>query len=218
MNMKRGIFFTGLLLLAGALQAQQQPNIIFIYADDLGYGDVGCYGATRVHTPEIDRLAAEGLRFTNGYATASMCTPSRFSVMTGQYAWRKKGTGIAPGNAGLIIPEGTTTLPSILQKAGYSTGAVGKWHLGLGGPDGPDWNGTIRPGPLELGFGYSYIIPATLDRVPTVFIDNHKVAGLDLKDPLLVSYDEPVGNEPTGKDHPELLRYPASHGSTRASI
>jgi arylsulfatase A-like enzyme len=206
------------LLLAGVLKAQQQPNIVFIYTDDLGYGDISCYGAAKVHTPNIDRLAAEGLRFTNAHSAASMCTPSRYSLLTGQYDWRKKGTGIAPGNAGLIIPPGTATLASILRKGGYKTGAIGKWHLGLGGPDGPDWNGTIKPGPLELGFDYSYIIPATLDRVPTVFIDNHKVAGLDLKDPLLVSYSEPIGDEPTGKEHPELLRIQSSHGHDQTIV
>ena len=202
--------------------AQEQPgalpNIIFMYTDDLGYGDVSCYGATGVHTPNIDRLAAEGLRFTNAHSSAATCTPSRFSVITGKYAWRQKGTGIARGNAGLIIQPGHATLGTILQGAGYKTGIVGKWHLGLGGPEGPDWNGEIKPSPLDLGFNYSYIIPATLDRVPTVFIDNRKVAGLDLRDPLVVSYDEPIGDEPTGKDHPELLRYPASHGHDQTIV
>jgi arylsulfatase A-like enzyme len=198
--------------------AGETPNIIFIYTDDLGYGDIGCYGANKVHTPNIDRLSAEGLRFTNGHSSAATCTPSRFSVITGGYAWRQKGTGIARGNAGLIIRPGHATLGSILRGAGYKTGIIGKWHLGLGGPDGPDWNGEIKPGPLELGFDYSYIIPATLDRVPTVFIDNYKVAGLDLRDPILVSYDEPVGDEPTGKEHPELLRIPSSNGHDQTII
>ena len=106
-------------------QQLRRPNIVFIYTDDLGYGDISCYGATKVHTPNIDRLAKEGLVFTNGHATAATCTPSRYSVITGQYAWRRKGTGIARGNAGLIIPVGTVTLPSILHNAGYRTAAVG---------------------------------------------------------------------------------------------
>lgn len=206
------------LLPAASPRAQTRPNIVFIYSDDLGYGDVGCYGATAVRTPNVDRLAAEGLRFTNGHSEAATCTPSRFSFVTGLYSWRKKNTGIARGNAGLIIPEGTTTVASVLTHAGYRTGIVGKWHLGLGGPGGPDWNGNVGPGPLELGFAYSYIIPATLDRVPTVYIDGRRVAGLDPKDPLFVSYDHPVGDEPTGKDHPELLRYPASHGHDQTIV
>lgn len=212
MNPLKSFLTLASVLLAFAAKAQQQPNIVFIYSDDLGYGDVSCYGATKIHTPNVDQLAAEGLRFTNGHCESSTCTPSRYSVITGQYSWRKDNTGIARGNAGLIIPVGTSTLPSILKNAGYATGAIGKWHLGLGGPDGPDWNGNIRPGPLELGFDYSYIIPATLDRVPTVFIDNHHVDGLDPKDPLVVSYDESVGDEPTGKMHPEQLIYKSSPG------
>lgn len=203
---------------AQANATQQTPNIIFIYTDDLGYGDLSCYGATQIHTPNVDRLASEGLRFSNGHCEAATCTPSRFSVITGQYAWRQKGTGIARGNAGLIINKEKKTMANILQSAGYTTGIVGKWHLGLGGPNGPDWNGEIKPGPLELGFNYSYIIPATLDRVPTVYIDNHQVAGLDPKDPIEVSYDGPLGDEPTGKDHPELLRIPASNGHNQTII
>ena len=115
-----------------AAQAQQQPNIILIYADDLGYGDVSCYGATQIKTPNIDKLAAQGLRFTQAYATSATCTPSRFSLLTGKYAWRKQGTGIAPGDAALLIPTDINTLPGMLQKAGYQTAVVGKWHLGLG--------------------------------------------------------------------------------------
>lgn len=213
----KGFLFLAMLSFSVA-RSQTRPNVVFIYSDDLGYGDVSCYGATAIRTPNVDRLAAEGLRMTNGHSEAATCTPSRFSFVTGQYSWRKKNTAIARGNAGLIIPVGTTTVASMMQRAGYRTGIVGKWHLGLGGPDGPDWNGNIAPGPLELGFTYSFIIPATLDRVPTVYIDNHRVAGLDVSDPLVVSYDHPVGNEPTGKDHPELLRYPASHGHDQTIV
>src|SRR6188472_909065 len=125
-----------------------RPNIVLIYVDDLGYGDVGCYGATAVKTPHIDRLAKEGLRFTDGHCGSATCTPSRYSLLTGEYAWRKPGTGILPGNASLIIPPGTPTLASTLKGAGYATGVVGKWHLGLGTGD-LDWNGDIQPGPLE---------------------------------------------------------------------
>ncbi|MFT3705604.1 MAG: arylsulfatase [Agriterribacter sp.] len=204
--------------IAITIHAQQKPNIVIIYADDLGYGDVSCYGASKINTPNIDRLANEGLRFTNAHATASTCTPSRFSLMTGTYAWRKKGTGIAPGNASLIIPVDKITLPAVLKRAGYQTAIVGKWHLGLGGPEGPQWNSEIKPGPLELGFSYSFILPATVDRVPCVYVENHQVANLDPADPITVSYKEKIGDRPTGKEHPELLKLHPSHGHDQTII
>ncbi len=216
--MKKSIFLVAAMFLLKGMLAQQHPNIVFIYADDLGYGDLSCYGATRIQTPHIDRLAKEGLRFTNAYATSATCTPSRFSLMTGTYAWRKKGTGIAPGNASLIIPVDKVTLPAVLKKAGYQTAIVGKWHLGLGGPEGPDWNGEIKPGPRELGFDYSFILPATVDRVPCVYVEDHHVVGLERADPIQVSYKEKVGDWPTGKEHPEQLKLKPSHGHDQTIV
>jgi arylsulfatase A-like enzyme len=215
------------LLIQGALilaplaspgASPERPNIVLIYADDLGYGDVSCYGATRVKTPHIDRLAAEGLRFTDAHSPAATCTPSRFSLLTGEYAWRKKGTGVLPGNAPLIIPPGTPTLPGMLQKAGYATAVVGKWHLGLGPEGGPDWNGDIKPGPLEIGFSECFILPATGDRTPCVYVRNHRIVGLDPLDPIVVSYGKPITNEPTGKLNPELLKVKPSHGHDQAIV
>jgi arylsulfatase A-like enzyme len=200
-----------------ACQAADRPNIILIYADDLGYGDVGCYGATKVHTRNIDRLAREGLRFTDGHSASATCTPSRYAMLTGEYAWRKRGTGVLPGNASLIISPGRTALPAVLKKAGYATGVVGKWHLGLG--DGAiDWNGEIKPGPLEVGFDYGFIIPATGDRVPCVYVENHRALGLDPTDPIRVSYDQPIGDTPTGKANPERLKLHPSHGHDQTII
>ncbi len=204
---------------AGAARgaAARRPNIVLIYADDVGYGDLSCYGATRVRTPNLDRLAGAGIRFTNVHASSATCTPSRYSLLTGEYAWRKPGTSILPGDARLIIPPGRATLPSVLKRQGYSTGVVGKWHLGLG--DGEiDWNGEIKPGPLEIGFDYSFLIPATGDRVPCVFVENHRVVNLDPKDPIRVSYQTPFPGEPTGKANPELLKLHPSHGHDQAVV
>ena len=190
---------TASLAITSLLAADNRPNIVYILTDDVGYGDVGCYGATHVKTPNIDRLAKEGTRFTDAHATASVCTPTRFAFMTGRYAWRQPGTGIAAGNAPALIKPGTMTVPSMLKQAGYTTGMVGKWHLGLG-EDKTDFNRDIKPGPLELGFDYAFFIPATGDRVPCVFVENHRVVGYDPADPIEVSYGKKIGDEPTGKD------------------
>jgi len=198
---------------AAASSSTRKPNIILILSDDVGYGDLGCYGATGVHTPNIDRLANNGLRFTDAHSDAATCTPSRYAIMTGEYAWRK-GAQILPGDAALLIDPAKPTLPSTLKKAGYATGCVGKWHMGLGNGN-IDWNGEIRPGPLEVGFDYSFIIPATADRVPCVYVENHRVVGLDPKDPIIVSYKENIGTDPTGLDHPELLKMAPSGGQNR---
>jgi arylsulfatase A-like enzyme len=194
-----------------------KPNVLLIYTDDVGYGDIGIYGG-EVPTPHIDALAQNGIQFTNAYATSATCTPSRFSLLTGEYSWRQPGRGVAPGDAPALIHPGKETLPAVMQRAGYHTGVIGKWHLGLGGENGPDWNGKISPGPLEIGFNYSFIIPATGDRVPTVFVENHHVVNLDSSDPIEVSFREKVGDRPTGTENPEKLTHQWSHGHNHTII
>jgi len=209
--MNRRDFLSACLGAALPRSPARLPNIVFIYADDLGYGDLACYGATRVRTPNIDRLAAGGIRFTDAHSSAATCTPSRYSLLTGEYAFRIEEARILPGDAPLLIRPGRATLSSILKARGYRTGAVGKWHLGLG--DGHvDWNGEIKPGPLEIGFDECFIIPATGDRIPCVYVENHRVAGLDPRDPIRVSYKGPLDDQPTGAAHPELLKLHPSHG------
>lgn len=188
-----------------------KPNVILIYTDDVGYGDISAMGG-QIPTPNIDRLFLEGINFTNAYSSSATCTPSRYSLLTGEYAWRAEGRGVAPGNASALITGGRETLATIFQKVNYRTAVIGKWHLGLGGPEGPDWNGEIKPGPLEIGFDEAFLIPATGDRVPTVFVKDRNVLNLDPKDPIQVSYKGIIGDWPTGKENPELLSTKYSHG------
>lgn len=198
-------------------QAAAKPNIIVILADDIGYGDTGPYGATKVKTPNLDRMAKQGLRFTNGYCSSATCTPTRYSLLTGRYAFRKEGSGVLPGDAPLLIDPGQPTIASVLKQAGYATGVVGKWHLGLGTAN-KDWNGVIKPGPAEIGFDYSFLIPATGDRTPCVYVENDRVVGLDPKDPITVQYGKPIPGEPTGVDNPGMLRWHPSHGHDMAIV
>jgi len=188
-----------------------------MYADDLGFGDTSCYGATRARTPNLDRAAAAGIRFTNAHSSSATCTPSRYSLLTGEYAFRQKGTAVLPGDATLIIQPGRYTLPAMLKEAGYRTGVVGKWHLGLGAK-GMDWNGEISPGPLDVGFDYSFILPATGDRTPCVYVENRRVVNLDPKDPIRVDYEKPIAGEPTYAANPEMLTMRSSHGHDQAIV
>ena len=190
------------------------PNVIIIYADDLGYGDLQCYGAKNIETPNVNKLADEGLRFTNMHAVAATSTPSRYSLLTGEYAWRKKGTDVAAGNAGMIIRPEQYTMADMFKHAGYTTCAIGKWHLGLGDKTAmQDWNAPLPAALGDLGFDYHYIMAATADRVPCVFIENGQVAGYDPTAPIEVSYKQNFPGEPTGKDNPELLyNLKPSHG------
>ncbi len=199
-----------LLTLALPMAAAEKPRaIVIFYTDDLGYNDTSTYGCDKVPCPNLDKLAAEGVRFTDAHSTHSVCTPSRYSLLTGEYAWRRKGTGILPGDAKLILPTENerATLPTLMRQAGYRTAVIGKWHLGLGRGDTPtNWNRTITPGPNEVGFDHSFILAATGDRVPCVYLQNGDVVGLDPADPIEVSYVAPFAGEPLGRTHPQLLK------------
>ena len=209
----------GLLPLGAAAQGQQ-PNVILLVADDLGYGDLSCYGATRVATPTVDSLAAHGLRFTNMHACASTSTPSRYAMLTGMYPFRRQGTDVAAGNAGSIIGKVQVTVARLMQQAGYATAAIGKWHLGLGERTAQqDWNGELDLTPRDLGFDYHYIMAATADRVPCVYIEQGRVANFDPQAPIEVSYKKNFEGEPTGRTHPELLtKLRPSHGHDQAIV
>ena len=164
---------------------EKKPNFVLILADDLGYGDVGCYGATKIKTPNIDRLAAEGVRFTQAYCPGSVCSPTRYSLMSGRYWWRNPRhhpTGVhAPGGCLLFEPD-RLTLAKLFKQNGYATAAVGKWHLGFGEGDNPaqryDWSQEeIKPGPLEVGFDFFFGMAANVGNAPRIYIENHRFFG-----------------------------------------
>ncbi|WP_246117912.1 sulfatase family protein [Adhaeretor mobilis] len=204
-NPWQAIFLPLLVILASvgnAVADRTQPNVVIIYGDDVGYADVGVNGATKIATPNIDALAAQSLNFTDGHCSASTCTPSRFSLLTGVHAFRQ-GVRIAPPNASLLISTEAFTLPRLFEQAGYETGIVGKWHLGLGEKgQGPKWNGELKPGPLELGFDSAFLLPTTNDRVPCVYVDGHRVVNLDSNDPIHVGGKANDVNKPGSTQYP----------------
>lgn len=202
--------------------AAERPNVVFIYGDDVGYGDLGCYGAKLIPTPNLDKLAGQGLKFTDGHCSAATCTPSRFSMLTGIHGFRHN-VRVLPPNAPMKIKPEMFTLPQLFKKAGYTTAVIGKWHLGIGDGKTPvDWNGDVKPGPLEVGFDYSFLLPSTNDRVPCVYLENHRVVNLDPKDPLYVG-KKPAGFNgtvyPDGrKNRDAMTYYKSSHGHNMSVI
>ena len=215
---------TALLTSTLSLVAAERPNVVIIYGDDVGYNDVGAYGCEAIPTPNIDRLASEGMLFTDGHCSAATCTPSRFSMLTGVHGFRHK-VRILPPNAPLCIPTNILTLPKLFKKADYNTAVIGKWHLGIGAKGKPvDWNGAVKPGPLEIGFDYSYLLPSTNDRVPCVYLENHHVLNLDPEDPLYVTQKFKSPNPkstvyPDGKkDRAAMTYYPSTHGHNNSVI
>lgn len=220
-KMKRFFYAVPSLALAAAActpeHGTQRPNILLIVADDLGMGDLGAYGATAIRTPNIDSLASGGIRFENGYATSATSTPSRYAMFTGMYPWRNADARILPGDAPLLIPVDVPTMPKMLQAAGYNTAAIGKWHLGMGNGN-VDWNKEIVPSANTVGFDYTCLIAATNDRVPTVYVKNGLVEGLDPEDPIYVDYKKNFEGEPTALTNPEMLKMKWHHGHNNSIV
>jgi arylsulfatase A len=162
---------------ARAVEPANRPNIVVMLADDLGYGDLGCYnGQSRIATPRIDRLAASGMRFTDAHTPCSVCSPTRYGLLTGRYPWRTRLTsGVLNGYSRALLEPGRMTLASMLREKGYRTACVGKWHLGLGNVEPADYGGPLVPGPNAAGFDESFILPASLDMPPYVFVENDRV-------------------------------------------
>jgi arylsulfatase A-like enzyme len=155
----------------------QRPNLVIILADDMGYGDPGCYNPdSKIPTPNIDQLANQGMRFTDAHTPSSVCTPTRYGLLTGRYCWRTSlSRGVLNGYSPLLIKPGRLTLAAVLKQHGYATACIGKWHLGLGTDNNADFSKPLRPGPGSLGFDESFIIPASLDMPPYVFVENEQV-------------------------------------------
>ncbi len=191
--MKIGKFF--ILFLATSISIavmdateSDPPNVVLIFADDLGYGDVGCYGATKVKTPHIDKLAAEGRKFSDAHTASAVCTPSRYALLTGDYPLRANGGkgvwGPSPVTSGLIIDTDKLTIADVLKRRGYATAALGKWHLGFGEGEN-NWQVPLRPGPQDLGFDYYFGLPVVNSAPPYVYVENDRIVGGDPEDPLV---------------------------------
>ena len=161
---------------------RERPNIILIYADDLGYGDLSSYGATLIQTPHSDRIALEGMRFTDAHSPSAVCSPSRYATLTGRYAWRTwLKNWVLFERMPLLVETNRLTIPKLLQAQGYVTGAVGKWHLGWGANVPPDFNKELSPGPLEIGFDYFYGVPFSHNSSLKLqnYVHNRRIVGLE---------------------------------------
>jgi arylsulfatase A len=191
--------------------SKQRPNIVLILADDLGYGDLGCYGATKVKTPKIDRLAREGRRFTDAHSASAVCTPSRYALLTGEYPFRKNLWGPVMNPSPLVVDVSKPTLPSMLKQQGYATACFGKWHLGFGKQRSPDWNADLKPGPLECGFDHYFGIPVVSSHPPFVWVEGHRVVGLDPADPLKYGGQEETRMFPEKMLNPPMSGAKAAH-------
>jgi arylsulfatase A len=184
-----------LALLQAADAPASKPNVVLILADDLGYGDLGCYGNTRIPTPRIDQMAGEGMLFRQAYTAASVCTPARYALLTGRYPWRTWLKKDVVGNTPALIDPDTFTMADLFKTAGYRTAAIGKWHIGLGdrGQKDLDWNAEIPKGPCEIGFDYFFGMPVSHFFPPHIYIENRRVHNLDPADPLSLEWPQGRG-------------------------
>ena len=169
----------------GTQSEESPPNIVLINVDDLGYGDIGAYGAEMVRTPNMDRLAREGRRFTDFHAASAVCSPSRYALITGTYPARADLYGAMFLRSPLALDTAQVTLAKVMKAAGYATAAIGKWHLGFGTQRPVDWNEPLNPGPLELGFDYYFGVPVLNSHPPFVYVENHRVVDYDENDPFV---------------------------------
>ncbi|MFN7873977.1 MAG: sulfatase family protein [Pirellula sp.] len=176
-------------LLTSALSYASPPNILLIVADDLGYRDLGCYGATKVRTPRIDQLADEGVRFTDAHSICGTCMPSRYAILSGTYFYNAKRNG----EYSFHFHEGQETLPSLLKSVGFRTAAIGKWHNGFGRDSKLDWNSELKPGPMEIGFDSFFGTPRTHNEAPHVFVEGHRIVGYDSNDPISIDMSPGTG-------------------------
>jgi arylsulfatase A-like enzyme len=170
-----------------------QPNIVYILADDLGWGDLRCYNReSKIPTPHADRLASQGARFTDMHSPSAVCTPTRYGILTGRYCWRTRlKKGVLWGYDRNLIEPGRMTVPFLLKSAGYATAGIGKWHLGLGNDEKVVYSKRHTPSPKDLGFDYYFGIPASLDMEPYVYFENDRT----LEQPTART---PGQNEPRG--------------------
>jgi arylsulfatase A len=201
--MKRSLSWLVLIVLAisaSAADPATRPNIVVILSDDYGWGSLGCYGASGVKTPNMDRLAREGRRFTQAYAPGSVCSPSRYGLMTGRYYWRTpvKDGKVLPVNAPLHIETNRLTLASLCKSQGYRTAAFGKWHLGMTVERVTDWSKPLKPGPLQVGFEHYYGMAANIGNSPHSFIDDEEVTAHIPGEPIIVHDGSQEGPSTTG--------------------
>lgn len=210
----RRLFLVPLLIWLGAAAATvlraaapSAPNIVVILADDFGYGSLGAYGAdpALVRTPHLDRLAREGRRFTDAYTPSSVCTPTRYALVTGRYCWRTRLNhgGVANTLDPLLIETTRPTIASLLKRHGYATGFVGKWHLGYGTTPRVDYTKELKPGPLELGFDYQFAVPQNHNDITRVFVENHRVFGL--RSARLAPVPGKLGLDAPERDDPKTM-------------
>lgn len=195
---------------AGAPSLENPPDkkpetIVLVLSDDVGRMDLGCYGAEKIETPNLDRLAAEGIRLLNAHSPSSVCSPTRYSILTGRYCWRSRLTHhVLAYDEPLLIDPQRQTLPGFFQTCGYATACIGKWHLGFGLKKPVDLNSELDPGPLEVGFDYFF--GGNGNKTPCVWIENHRVVGLEPDDPLSIRETKSGGWRVQGGQAARALR------------